>query len=109
MRALRRGSSALVGWLTDLHVPRPLRRSVYGGYCRFTGADPREAELALEGYPSLGAFFVRRLRSGARTIDPGPRALVSPCDGRIQGVERVAGGSLLQAKGRSYAVHELLG
>jgi phosphatidylserine decarboxylase len=109
MRALRRSSSALVGWLADRAVPRPLRGLVYGGYCRWTGADPREAELALDDYPSLGAFFVRRLKPGARVLDPDPRALLSPCDGTLQALGRIERGALLQAKGQSYTLRELLG
>jgi phosphatidylserine decarboxylase len=109
MRRLRRASSALAGWLADRGVPRALRRTVYGGYCRTTGADPREAELELESYPSLGAFFVRRLRAGTRPLDPEPRALLAPCDGRIQWAGTVERGLLLQAKGSTYSLGELLG
>jgi phosphatidylserine decarboxylase len=82
---------------------------VYGAYCRWTGADPGEAELALDGYPSLGAFFVRRLRPGARPLDPDPAALLSPCDGTLQALGSVERGTLLQAKGQDYSLGELLG
>lgn len=105
---LRRRSSALAGWLAERGVPRPLRGLFYGGYCRFTGADPREAELEIGDYPSLGAFFVRRLKQGARPLDPDAGALVSPCDGTLQALDRVEAGSLLQAKGRTYRVRDLL-
>jgi len=109
VRAVRRASSALVGWLADRTVPRALRRTVYGAYCRASGADPREAELELEGYASLGAFFVRRLKAGARTLDPDPRVLLAPCDGTLQALGRIERGALLQAKGRDYSAAELLG
>lgn len=109
MRALRRSSSALVGWLADRAVPRPLRGFVYGGYCRWTGADPAEAELEPDDYPSLGAFFVRRLKAGTRALDPDPRALLSPCDGTLQALGRIERGALLQAKGQDYSLEELLG
>jgi len=98
-----------MGWFADRAVPRPLRRTVYGGYCRITGADPREAELALDAYPSLGAFFVRRLKSGARPLEPDPALLVSPCDGTVQAMGTITKDSLLQAKGQSYTAAELLG
>jgi phosphatidylserine decarboxylase len=98
-----------VGWLADRAVPRPLRALVYGGYCRWTGADPREAELALDAYPSLGAFFVRRLKPGARALDADPRALLAPCDGTLQALGRIERGALLQAKGESYELGELIG
>jgi phosphatidylserine decarboxylase len=107
MRVVRRASSALVGWLADRGVPRPLRRAVYGAYCRATGADAREAELDLADYPSLGAFFVRRLRPGARPLAPG--GLLAPCDGTLQALGRIERGTLVQAKGQDYEVAELLG
>jgi len=107
--AFRRTLSRLVGWLADRRIPGPLRRLVYGAYSRITGADPDEAQLALHHYPSLGAFFVRRLREGARPLDPDPLALVSPCDGRIQAADPIARGTLVQAKGMSYPVATLLG
>jgi phosphatidylserine decarboxylase len=45
--------------------------------------DPEEAELPLDAYPTLDAFFTRRLRAGARPIDPDPEHLISPADGRL--------------------------
>lgn len=108
-----RALSRLVGWLADRKVPTPLRGPVYGTYARLTGADPGEAQLPLAGYPSLGAFFVRRLRDGARPLEEDPRALLAPCDGVLQALDRIepdgpGRGTLLQAKGRRYAVEELL-
>jgi phosphatidylserine decarboxylase len=105
---MRHTLSRLVGWLADRRVPRFLRRPVYGAYCAFTGADASEAERPLADYPSLGAFFVRRLRPGARPLDPATDALLSPCDGTVQTLGVVEGGMLLQAKGRAYPLTELL-
>jgi phosphatidylserine decarboxylase len=106
---LKRTSSRLVGWLADRRVPGPLRAPLYRAYARLTGADLSEARGPLDGYPSLGAFFVRRLVDGARPLDPDPAALVSPVDGRFQAVGPVEGdGTTLQAKGRAYPVRELL-
>jgi phosphatidylserine decarboxylase len=107
--ALRRALSRLVGWLADRRVPTPLRRTLYGAFARWTGANLAEVELALEGYPSLSAFFVRRLRAGARPIDPDGNTIVSPCDGTLQALGRIEQGTLLQAKGQYYPVEELLG
>jgi len=109
VKALRRSLSSLVGWLSDRRVPRPLRKAVYGGYCRFTGARAEEAELKLDAYPSLGAFFVRRLGPGARPLDEDEGVLLAPCDGTLQAVGRIERGTLLQAKGREYTLEELLG
>lgn len=100
--------SHLVGWLADRRVPGPLRDLVYGTYCRLTGADASEAQLERRGYASLSAFFVRRLKDGRRPIDARSDRLVSPCDGTVQALDRVQADSLLQAKGQSYSVRELL-
>ena len=98
----------MAGWLADRRIPGPLRRPVIGAYCRVTGADPGEAQLEPAGYTSLGAFFVRRLKRGARTFDADPAVLPSPCDGTVQAVGAIRAGELLQAKGRTYPVEELL-
>lgn len=106
---LKRTSSRLMGWLADRRVPTPLRAPLYRGYARLTGADLSEARGPLEAYPSLGAFFIRRLVEGARPLDPDPEAVVSPVDGRFQAVGPIEGdGTTLQAKGRGYPVRELL-
>jgi len=108
-RFARRGLSRVMGWATDRHVPRFLRGTVYGGFARYAGADLSEVRLAIEDFPSLGAFFVRELRTGLRPIDTDPDALVSPVDGTVQAVCAVEKGTILQAKGRSYSVAELCG
>jgi len=104
----RRGLSRLVGWLADRRIPTPLRPFVIGAYCRATGARASEAQLAPRGYASLGAFFVRRLKKGARPFPEDPSALPSPCDGTVQAIDRIENGTLLQAKGQTYPVAELL-
>lgn len=100
--------SRLTGWLADRRIPRPLRSGVYRTYARFTGADVNEASSPLDGYPSLGAFFVRRLVEGARTIEADPGLLPSPCDGTVQDLSVITEGSVLQAKGSSYPIRDLL-
>jgi phosphatidylserine decarboxylase len=105
---LRRAASRAMGLLADLPVPRPLRGPVYRGYARITGANLEEAGLPLEAHPSLGDFFTRPLREGLRPVDPDPLAVVSPVDGRVQRVGPIVEGQTLQAKGRPYAVRQLL-
>lgn len=95
--------------MADRRIPGPLRAGVYRGYARFTGADLGEVRDPLSSYPSLGAFFVRELKSGARPIDGRAESLTSPCDGTLQAADAVERGSLLQAKGREYGLADLLG
>jgi phosphatidylserine decarboxylase len=106
---LRTALSRTVGWLADRRIPRLLRAPIYRAYAGATGADLSEVRLPLAEHPSLGAFFVRRLREGAREIDSAKQHIVSPVDGRVQSLCRIEHGSVLQAKGRSYTVRQLLG
>ncbi|TAN06871.1 MAG: phosphatidylserine decarboxylase [Rhodanobacteraceae bacterium] len=59
-------------------------------------------------YPSFNAFFTRALREGARHAAGNANTILSPADGRISQIGRIEGGRILQAKGRSYTVAELL-
>jgi len=97
-----------VGWLADRWIPPFLRAPLYRAYAAGTGADLAEMHGALRDHPSLGAFFVRRLRDGARTVDRDVRALPSPVDGLVQASSSVEQGHVVEAKGRTYALRELL-
>ena len=59
-------------------------------------------------YRSFNEFFTRALRTGARPVDAGPDAIVSPCDGRISVLGPIRSGTLLQAKGHHYPLAALL-
>ena len=100
--------SRAFGKMADVPLPRALRRPVLGGFARLVGADPSEAAEPLESFPSLNRFFTRELKPGARTWPADPRILASPVDGATGQVGRVTGGRLIQAKGRTYSLRDLL-
>jgi phosphatidylserine decarboxylase len=102
--ALSRGFGALA----DVPLPRSLRKTVLGAFARGVGADPGEAELPLEEYPSLNRFFTRRLREGARTWPGDARLAACPVDGAAGQMGIVQAGRLIQAKGRGYSLERLL-
>lgn len=60
-----------------------------------------------EAYSSFNAFFTRALKPGARPLASQPN-LISPVDGRISQFGDVREGQIIQAKGLSYSVEELL-
>jgi len=110
MRRLPQGVlSRAFGRLADVRLPRPLRPLVLGGFARLVGADLGEAEHPPAAYPSLDAFFVRRLRPGCRPMPDDAGALVSPVDGSVSESGTVEDGRLIQAKGLRYTASELLG
>jgi phosphatidylserine decarboxylase len=108
-RGFRRAMSGAVGWAADRHLPKVVRSSVYRAYARFTGADLEEVRLGLSSFPSLGAFFVRELKSGARPIPTAHDVLCSPVDGTVQSLCPIERGTVVQAKGRDYTIADLLG
>ncbi len=100
--------SALVGWGAGKSVPARLRGLAYRAFARVVGANLDEVELELGRYPSLGDFFARKLRDGARVVDTAPDAIISPCDGVLAARGVAAAGALVQAKGRMYQLAELV-
>ncbi|MFN8010403.1 MAG: archaetidylserine decarboxylase [Holophagaceae bacterium] len=100
---------AVVGWAARRTLPPGLREPVLGRFARRYGADVAEAEKPLREYPSLQAFFTRRLRPGLRPQEAmAPGALNSPVDARVIACGRIEAGTVLQAKGLPYRVAELL-
>lgn len=74
------------------------------------GVDMREADPErLEDYETFNAFFTRALKAGARRVDDAEHAVVSPADGYLTEFGTLEQGRLLQAKGLSYGLEELLG
>jgi phosphatidylserine decarboxylase len=103
------GLSRSLGRLADVPLPRPLRRPVLRTFARAVGAQLGEVEKPLEEYRTVNAFFVRRLRPGARSWPNDPTAACSPVDGIIGTVGEIRDGTAVQAKGRRYPVAALLG
>ncbi len=103
--ALSRAWGALARW----RRPRVFVRWLIRAFVRLAHIDLSEAALPLPAYATLEDLFVRRLKAGARPIDPDPAALVSPVDAIFGASGAVTGGTLLQVKGRTYPLAELLG
>ena len=89
-------------------MPVRLRPFAYRAFARAVGANLDEVELPLAGYPSFGAFFARRLRDGARVIDPAPSAIIAPCDGVVAARGCAIDHALVQAKGKQYRLDDLV-
>jgi len=102
--ALSRGFGAIA----NTPIPPRLRRLVLSGFARAVGIDASEAELPIEQYGSINAFFVRRLKNGSRVWPREPNVAASPVDGVVGRFGRITRGTLLQAKGRWYSAARLL-
>lgn len=98
-------------WFSHLHGWCKRRACSRGAIQQFIsqyGVNLDEVEKPLDAYRSLDDFFSRRLKAGARPINPEPRALVSPADGRVLVYPQLAG-QALRVKGQRVAIADLLG
>jgi phosphatidylserine decarboxylase len=88
---------------------RPWKDFLIGRVVRAYRVDMAEAaQPDPHAYPSFNAFFTRALRDGVRQAEGGDDTILCPADGRISQIGRIADGLILQAKGRTYSVAELL-
>jgi phosphatidylserine decarboxylase len=87
-------------------IKRPLIRWFAANY----GIDLREAaQDDLDAYDSFNEFFTRALKPGARPAAGDAGVVVSPVDGRLTEHGTLRKGRLIQAKGLSYALADLVG
>ncbi|PJG83663.1 archaetidylserine decarboxylase [Caviibacterium pharyngocola] len=66
------------------------------------------AKPDFKDYASFNEFFIRPLAEGARKIEQNPTALCLPADGRISQLGHIEDNLLLQAKGHSFRLEDLL-
>lgn len=59
-------------------------------------------------YASFNEFFIRKLKDDARKIDENPTALCQPADGKISQCGHIFDETMLQAKGHSFSLRDLL-
>lgn len=84
--------------------PRWAVRAAVGWWIRRGRIDV--AECVQEPWPTLEAFFLRRLRAGARPLAEG---FVSPADGMVVGTGPIEQGTILQVKGSPLRLGRVLG
>ncbi len=75
-------------------------------YCAGYKVDLAEANSSLESYRSLAEFFTRHIKPELRPIGQGK--LFSPVDGVLRSFGQIQDGLILDIKGQSYSVEELL-
>jgi phosphatidylserine decarboxylase len=104
----QRALSGIIGWWARRSVPAAMRGAYLRAFARNYGIDVAEAEKPIEEYSGVQEFFTRKLRTGARPVDPSPGVVVSPADGAVVDRGVITGGKLIDAKGTSFALAELL-
>jgi phosphatidylserine decarboxylase len=105
----RKRLSRMLGQLARVVAPDPVVQAAMRAYCAAYGVDLSECEVPEGGFTSFDAFFTRRLKPGARALDPDPDTVLSPADGRIEDCGVIERGAQLRVKGCAYSVGELVG
>ncbi|XP_077284376.1 phosphatidylserine decarboxylase proenzyme, mitochondrial-like [Arctopsyche grandis] len=101
--------SKIWGSIANTKLPISMRPYIYEKYSNTFGVNIEEAEVQdFKAYPSLGDFFVRRLKPAARIVDS-KSCLVSPCDGRVLHCGSVTSDSIEQVKGITYTLENFFG
>jgi len=107
--------------LVELLIKKKLFSKLYGYYCD-TKISSRRIKDFIESfnidmsvyaktydqYSSFNEFFMRSLNSNARVIDKNNNILISPCDGKLSAYENINLNDIVQIKGFTYSLKELL-
>jgi phosphatidylserine decarboxylase len=97
--------SSWVGRVMHYPLPPPFAQTSVRLFAHWYHLNLAEAELPLERYPTIGALFSRRLKPGVRPIGQGP---VHPVDALITASGPIDQRTLLQGKGSTYTLEELV-
>ncbi|MCW5738073.1 MAG: phosphatidylserine decarboxylase [Enhydrobacter sp.] len=104
-RIPRRLVTQWMGWFSKIENPAVARAAI-AVWRQFADLDLSDAKQ--QTFASLHACFTRELKPGARTVDPDPQVLASPCDAIVGACGTIRGTELLQAKGFPYTLLDLL-
>ena len=114
-------SSSYGKGLVELLLKKKLFSKLYGRYCDTKISSKKVKNFIKEfdidmstyaksynEYSSFNEFFIRSLKQDARVIDKNPNILISPCDGKITAYENINLNKIVQIKGFTYSLKELL-
>lgn len=104
-RIPRRTMTRLAGWLAKIEQPL-IRDASIAAWRQFSDLDLSEAKKTT--FRSLHDCFIRELKENARPIASRPDVLVSPSDAIIGASGAIADGVMLQVKGSTYLLSDLV-
>jgi phosphatidylserine decarboxylase len=107
--------------LVELFLKKKLFSKLYGYYCDTKiscnkiidfiedfNIDMSTYNKSYDQYSSFNDFFIRKLKPNARVIHNNYNILISPCDGKISAYENIDLDGLIQIKGYTYSLRELV-
>lgn len=98
--------TVFAGFLAEVQIPY-IKNFLIRTFIEHFSVNMYEAvEEQPEQYPTFNAFFIRHIKLNCRPI--ARTDVICPVDGYVSEIGHIAQGQMLQAKGRYYAVDELL-
>lgn len=107
--------------ITELLAKRKVFSKLYGKYCDTKlsskkiasfvdefSINMKHSKKGIKDFTSFNDFFTRELVSNARPITNDPDILISPGDGRLSAFENIDLDNLVQIKGITYSLRELI-
>jgi phosphatidylserine decarboxylase len=107
--------------LLELLIKKKAFSKMYGYFCdsrrslkkvnpfiKAFAIDMSHSEKSIGEFGSFNDFFIRKLKVGARPIDRNSEILISPGDGRLLAFENIDLSKLVQVKGYTYSLYDLI-
>ena len=107
--------------ITELIAKRKFFSKLYGMHCDSKSSRKKipsfvnefninmdESIKGINDFTSFNDFFTRKLKEGARPMITDPNVLISPGDGRLLAFENIDLDNLVQVKGLTYSLKELI-
>ncbi len=103
--ANKRAVSAIFGWLANQRLPHRWLIQLIDAFARSFQTDLSEYDYHPDRVRTFNDFFARSLKPGARTFS-GP--ICSPADGFVSSFGSVVDDRMVQVKGKTYSLSDLL-
>lgn len=107
--------------LLELFIKKKAFSKIYGAFCDSKSSLKKvysfiedfdinlsHSKKSINEFSSFNDFFTRRLKEEARPVDRDSNTLVSPGDGRLLAYENIDLNKLIQVKGFTYSLYELI-
>jgi phosphatidylserine decarboxylase len=95
--------AALYGWIQK----QPSSKKKISPFVKQFYIDTSEFQDPVESFTSFNDFFIRKLKAGARPIDPGSNIAVMPADGRYHFYPKITSGTRFSVKKRLFDLETL--
>ncbi|MBT3697585.1 MAG: phosphatidylserine decarboxylase [Gammaproteobacteria bacterium] len=87
----------------------PLTSYLIKTYINFFKVNMNECEkISISEYNTFCDFFTRKLKPGIHKIDNNVNSIVSSCDGKVLEYGKIKNNTILQVKGKTITINELL-